>query len=213
MDTAILTRKEELVPELKAYLHHKTFPMIQHPLVYSVPHFQEMNAFVNAQLKHKTEAVEKALKKRDFVSYVFLHERPYRFQAIQKIAADVKNSDYWKLLSQFWIDSENIWQNKEAWRSLLLSQRPGRHHFMSMADREALASLPDKVTIYRGYDARKGDPHGFSYTLNPDIAKKFARRFYGSLPEVKTRTISKEEILAYTNRRGEEEIITLLWLP
>lgn len=208
--TALLEKEEELLPDLLRYFHNVTFPMIQHPLVYSVPHFSQMNAYVNAQLRQKQESVLKAEMTGNWSSYVFLHERPYRAAAFFNVAKRMNDETYWSLLKHIWIDSENIWQNQDLWLDLLTWNRPGFFKFfMSEEENKVYDSLPDKVTVYRGYNAKRpSSANGLSYTLNPDVAKKFAKRFTSS-PAVKTRTISKSQITAYINDRNEEEVIII----
>ena len=58
-----------------------------------------------------------------------------------------------------------------------------------------------------GYIKNK-NKSGYSYTLNKEKAKWFANRF-GNNGLVETRTINKSDVFAYTNQRGENEIIIL----
>lgn len=169
-----------------------------------------MNAYVNAQLKQKKESVLEAEMKGNWSSYVFLHERPYRASAFFNVANRMDDETYWSLLKHIWIDSENIWQNQELWLDLLTSNRSGFFKFfMSEEENSVYDSLPEKVTVYRGYNAKRpSSANGLSYTLNPDVAKKFAKRFTSS-PAVKTRTIHKSQITAYINDRNEEEVIII----
>ena len=205
---ALLNRNEDLIPELKAHFHNKTFPMLQHPLVYSIPHFSEMNAYVNEQWRQKTVMLSKAVDEKKWESYIFIHERPYRMTAFCNIVKYLRDDEYWSLLKTVWVDSENIWQYKQVWIDFLTSTRKGfSRNFMNMTERGFLASLPDKVTIFRGYDeSREGAADGLSYTLDHKIATKFSYRRCKK-PALKTLIVDKEQILAFINQRGEEEII------
>ena len=204
----ILDKKEDICEELKIYISYNRnlkSDMLRHPLVYSVPHSVQMNALVNAQLKYKKDAVKKALEVYDYESYIWLHERPYRLQAFMEISKNLSNEKYWEILSAMWTDCENIWQNKSYWKSLLSDRPDTKHLFMSDEDRSFFNSLPETVTIYRGYIEGK-NKRGFSYTLSKEKAEWFAKRYWNE-GEVLTRTVNKSDIFAYTNERGEQEII------
>ena len=107
---------------------------------------------------------------------------------------------------------------KNLLRAILLNavadiNRPGdfsrraRDYFMSKEDRKYFDSLPEQVVVYRGYLQGKNKT-GFSYTLNKERAEWFANRFSGD-GKVYERTVRKDKIVAYTNRRDEQEVIIL----
>lgn len=205
----IFNRQENLVEELQPYLQNiGSFKALRHPLVYSVPHSEHMNAFVNEQYSQKVLQINECVDSENYTKYVFLHERPYRLHAFLNISLYLTDKQYWTLLRDIWVDSENIWQNKQSWKNLLLSPRKNKSEFMNKEERKYLKSLPSNITVFRGYDEKKGDPEGFSYSLNPDIAKKFASRFSKN-PVIKTRDLKKSEIFAYLQTRNEEEIIVI----
>ena len=208
----ILNKKEELHPDLVKYMtKHDTlnFDMIQHPLVYSIMHSEQLNALVNKQYEQKLKSIEEAIKEKDYTSYIWLHERPYRLQAFVSVLDNITPKEYWEGLSSIWTDSENIWQNKKIWKGLLsLSEKQDtKHLFMSESDLKTYNELPNEFKVYRGYIIDQNE-NGFSYTLNKEKAEWFSKRFHknGSVLE---RTVKKEDIFAYTNERGEQEVIIL----
>jgi len=75
-------------------------------------------------------------------------------------------------------------------------------------EREALAALPDEITIYRGIKTPDSpdDPHGMSWTLDRDKAVWFANRMK-SRGVLYTATIKKSKVLAHFLNRGESEIV------
>lgn len=205
----IFKTKEELLPELKRYSYKddRIGFVIKHPLVFSIMHHEMMNAMMNESFRVKTKACEEALQKKDFAKYVFLHERPFRFEAFSAVASSMKDKEYWELLSEVWIDSENLWQNLPQWKKLLKSTRKGREHFMSAEERKFLKELPEVVTIYRGYQTGK-NKGGLSYTWDEAKAKWFSTRL-SKTGEVHVRTVKREKIFAYLDGRNESEIIVL----
>jgi len=207
----LLNRREDLDFELYAYLEEdKSFgKCIRHPLVYSVPHCPEMNALVNAQLRAKSKAVMELFNEKKWDRYVWLHERPHRLNAFRLIEKDLEDSQYWKLLSYIWIDSENIWQNQKEWKKLLKSRRRDTRSFMDTEeDRTAFKNLPEEFVVYRGCIQGLNDK-GLSYTLNAEVAEKFANRSFHLARTVISRKVRKSQVFAYLNTRSEEEIILI----
>lgn len=210
MNELLLQKREELHPDLKPYLmttggRYSSIPCIQHPLVYSLFHTPEQNALINAQYESKLRLVKKAKRTKDFHSFVFLHERPYRLPAFAEIERTLPDLEYWALLSDIYTDSENIWQHKAKWMRYLASPRSHSEAFMNPAEQQHLASLPENLTVFRGYIPNKNSV-GWSYSLNEDTAKWFATRF-NRKGKVKTLLIPKSIILAYKACREEHEIV------
>lgn len=203
-------QEAELNDELKPYLSvYNGIPMIKHPLIFSIFHTDIQNYIINKQYEWKKSAVKEALKKKNWGSYVFLHERPYRLvPAFSSISQKLDSKTYWELLGEIWVDSENIWQNSDWWL-YFLEDGPleNKEYFMSEEDREEFKRLPEKLTVYRGYVPRK-NKKGFSYTLSKEKATWFANRF-GRDGKVYERQIDKKDVFAYKNDRNEQEIIIL----
>ena len=102
---------------------------LKHPLVYMMPFIESvMSGSANKALAQKQEMIDKAEKRGDLDSIIWLHERPYRFNALQgystKLISDKvdtitgSDSDRVKYINAFinvWTDSENIWQNYDGW--------------------------------------------------------------------------------------------------
>lgn len=188
------------------YLENGTsFQMLRHPLLYSVPYSPSQNALINKRYELICKRLDKAKREKDYESYVFIYERPYRLNAFIEIESYLDDKEYWKLLSSLWVDSENIWQNIKTWKKLLKKKQVTKNFFMSEEDKSKFDKLPDLLTVYRGYRRNKD---GLSYTLDKEKAIWFSKRFHkeGNVLEV---TIPKSKIFAYTNSRSEQEIIIL----
>lgn len=200
---------EPLHPDLDPWVEEEGGPlgrMLRHPLVYAVPLVH--HGMVNHAYEVKRAALEKAVRDRDLHTYVFLHERPYRFEALlagrERIQPD--SDQWWAVVGDVWIDSENLWQHADEWRELLAL--PDARAIMTDDEREALAALPDVVTVWRGCQATLNED-GLSYTLDRRRAEWFAVRFSGRgdhevLVEA---TVPRDRIVAYLTRRGEDEIV------
>lgn len=205
---AMLERANEpLHPDLEPYMEDMSggLRMLRHPLVYQVPFWS--NGSANLQYEHKKKAVEQALDDRNYNRVVFLHERPYRLEAFIHLVRSLNDVEYWRLLSDIWIDTENQHAYLQEWRALLKSDRECREEMMSDEDKVAFSALPTLVTVYRG--CQKGlNENGLSWTTDRNKAEFFAHRFrkQGMVLE---RQVRKSEIVAMLTGRGESEVIVL----
>jgi hypothetical protein len=209
MDNDVLSRVEDLDPELEAYVTDgKPFAMLRHPLVYQVPYSGGLNALANAQLKEKKRLLEESQQGKKWSTYIHMYERPWRMWAFEKVCDEMTDGHYWKNLASVWTDSENIWQNGREWSVLLGSKRTGRELMMDKADLEVFNNLPEQIQVYRG--AGKRDPYPYSWSLSRDRAEWFANRKAG-MSKVKgvvyESVVSKKNVLAYFSGRGEQEVV------
>jgi len=206
----LMARQEELATELRFAVCQNSMggEMISHPLVQSIFYIPQQNAMYNAQLKAKKEALAQASKSQRWSEYLWLYERPYRFDAFKGIASKLEPNEYWDTLSMLWSDSENIWQNLNGWKQLLNAKIPKRHLMMSSHEEHYFKNfIPDMVEIHRGYQEGK-NKHGFSFSLDKKKALWFANRFNKG-GKVLTLTVPKKDLVAYIDSRGEKEIIYL----
>lgn len=178
---------------------------IEHPLVKEVMYVPDFNHIYNEQLRLRKEKCQEALQARNWHGYIGWHERAYRLNALLEVHRNMSDQEYWEAVREYWVDSENIWQNQKAWEELLLSHRPNEHLFMTKEEKEYLDSLPEVITIHRGY---RKTPKGFSYSLSKTKATWFANRF-GKNGKVKTIKVRKSEVFAFVDSRNEKEIIYL----
>jgi hypothetical protein len=202
----ILQKREPLVDELKQYLTTShNMKVLRHPLVYGVPYSKEMNALYNEQLKHKKTRIKEARAAKNWILYIMLHERPHRINALMEIYTEIENNQqYWELVRDVLMDSENLWQHKSHIR-LLLSMKEGRHHLMTYEEQDFLSKLDDNITIYRGCTPRNRG--GTSWTLDKEKAEWFAKRFSTEKPTLLIGECKKKDVIAYFEGRNEKEII------
>lgn len=203
--------KEDLHPDLTEYID--TLPSfgqsIRHPLVYAVPYLQQLNALYNAQLAAKIKHRDKSLRDQKWPSYIFIHERPWRLHAFTQIMEQLEDDDYWKLLADIWIDSENIWQNLDSW-TFLFAHRKNPHAMMDADDLKLFEQLSDSssILIFRGCKAHNRE--GLSWSLKRDVAEKFAERFDVEQDHmIAIGYCSKKDIISLFVGRNESEIVVL----
>jgi hypothetical protein len=196
-----------LHPDLIPYLNKTSktgFQVIQHPLVYSVPHSDAMNKMVNMRYLDKKEGINKALLEKDFSRYVWSHERPFRLNAFCDIYPNLDSETYWEMLGSIWTDTENSWQAVDTWEYLWTINIPNREFCMDEKEKEIYNSFDEKIIAYRG--GIQKNKHGLSWTLDIRKAEFFANRFNqnGIVYEA---IIDKENIMAYFAGRNESEIV------
>ena len=201
--------KVELHDDLKECIEEWSFgKSIHHPLLVVAPMGDNplLTTQYNLQYEAKCIQVQNAIENKDIEMFIYLHERPYRHDALLKAYGEWwtpdLDEDYWNQVARVWIDSENIYQNKYSWRSLLTEQYSNPNLMMNEEEKIFFDSLPDEITIFRG----GMDDKGFSWTLDKDRACWFANR-WNQDQEVFEKTINKSDALAYLNGRNESEII------
>jgi hypothetical protein len=77
---------------------------------------------------------------------------------------------------------------------------------MTEEERDYLASLPDVITVYRGYPGAEDDPiTGWSWTLDRHVALCFAWR-WGPHPRLAAGTVRRDRVVAFINSALTEEM-------
>lgn len=208
----LMNNDEPLHPDLEEYVYETEMfgPVLKHPLVFDVP--MSFTSLVNKRYEHKLKAVDDADREGNWSQYIWLHERPYRLEAFFDIEERLTDAEYWDLLGDVWIDSENIYENYADWSEALGSERANSHLMMSKEERAALEELPDRIRIWRG-GIEDLNELGLSWTTDKSRAVWFADRFanVGVRGEavVTEAYVHKSNVVAYFTRRGENEIVIL----
>jgi hypothetical protein len=202
----MMTRKEDLHPDLVPYIENSSFgKCLKHPLLIGLFYHDGMNAMYNAQYKAKLEYIERAKKEKNWSSFIWIHERPYRLEKFAEIESELSDQEYWELLGSIWSDSENLWQYGAVLGWFINKNRPGREAMMDEHEKKFLAKLPDEFTIYRGHQTINRS--GYSWTLSYWRAKWFAKRFNQKGQGVVKAKIKKEHVVAVLLGRNEFEIV------
>lgn len=165
------------------------------------------------------ECAEQKLQERDWPGYLDLYGSDERFEHLKRLLANyrIEGREYWELIRLSWMRSEVGFPNQEQWLAWFESNEPGRSHLMSRWEHTRLASLPDKLTLYRGCGGMLGEP-GMSWTLSRAVATRFAnytltfkRNFLlwvpPGIPTLLEGECRKADVLAYFSGRQEQEIV------
>lgn len=115
-----------------------------------------------------------------------------------------------KLILKYWTDVESVNNDanlsKEDLLSIFLNSKS--IDYLSKENLKFYNSLPDEVVIYRGVyeNAPEKIINGFSWTINKEIANRFANRYHNT-GNIYQAIINKKDVLAVAKERNEEEII------
>jgi hypothetical protein len=129
-----------------------------------------------------------------------------------EFSSSFSDEQYWENLGNAYILQDFIHINHELFYNLFSSKRLHKSHLMTKEESEYFLNLENEFTIYRGctVDERDSKRLGISWSLNIDIAKKFAtmKHLKNNLKTtVIEKKIKKNQALAYFSRRSEHEII------
>lgn len=184
---------------------------VHHPFV--IAPFTADAANINRIYRDKKDALSKARADGDWEQYVFLHERPYRLDAMFK--APIKRlrknpSKFWKLVGPVWRDTEFPHQHPKKWRQLWGEPIEGRQACMSEEKICFLDTLPEQIEIWRGTSDKRGFP-GLAWTLDREKAVWYAQRFcsVSRVPLLAKGIVEKRDVLAYFEKRDEREIVSM----
>lgn len=112
---------------------------------------------------------------------------------------------YWYTLGTLWV-SYTGFSNLDLWKRLFAANRPDRDiSLMKPGEYRVFCTLPDEFTIYRAH--RPGESDWIAYTVDPQIAGRFARE--RGVSQVHVYTVQRRDVLALFLRRGEREILVL----
>lgn len=140
-----------------------------------------------------------------------------RFQAFLAIKPILRGRLYWYALSKAYTQSDDLYLYRHDVRQAFESSEPEREHLMNKAERTRLESLPNQLKIFRGMteSERNSNKFGLSWTLNKEVAKKFATTYprnistRGQKKLVYEIEINKSDVIALFESRKESEIIYL----
>lgn len=109
-----------------------------------------------------------------------------------------------------WVTEENpnMDINCSLKESVQFFKKANKELLMEPKDYEVYKAFPETLTVYRGVAVGRIEK-GLSWTANKETAEWFAHRFDNENEKgyVQSMTVSKKDILAYFNTRGEDEIV------
>jgi len=184
--------------DLAAYVRND---VLRHPLLPSRRYDARFSGLYNRELQVKMADMEMAEVTRNWPKMIWLHERAFRPEALQRVADKMTDSQYWAMVAEVWLDADII--DIDRWTDIWTLPRAYRDHVMTVDEHKALAQIPDdEITIYRGCTANT--VQGLSWSLNPSDARMVAYRLDGA-PLLVTATVEKQRIQAFFSGRPNRE--------
>lgn len=163
----------------------------------------------NALLRWHDE-VKKQISKSDSADRIFsLLTKPYRLVFLKYAEPYLSRKDFSEILSDVWIQIEAPHNDPNFSTSDLvkLFKKADPAFLMEDDEYEHFREFENMITVYRGVTPHNEDNlKGLSWTLNPETAEWFAKRF-GDDGTVYEAQIDKSHIYAYFSRRNESEVI------
>jgi hypothetical protein len=131
----------------------------------------------------------------------------HRFEAMVAMRPLVENPiTYWKMMNLAWTTAELISPHTFAVEELFGHHVECRAAFMGLADRRALAALPETIKVWRGTSFPSQD--GWSWSLNRESAEWFGRRWpISGEAYLIEGEVERANVIAYLGDRGEAEIV------
>lgn len=135
-----------------------------------------------------------------------------RIRVLIGLLQEVTQSDWWQLFYEFICICDTCYEYSDLIKHILKNARPSQLKLIRPPQvREVIRKLPATVEVYRGgYDINKD---GFSWTLNKEVARKFAGKFNryqisNLQAKIFTGRVKRDKIATYLDDREEEEIIS-----
>lgn len=132
-----------------------------------------------------------------------MHDERTVFSLFQKYRLSLSAPRYWEILKQVCIICGSL-GNANVFRQWMMSRRPYRHYFMTPEELTFLNGIKFPCNVFR---ACNGEDNGLSYTLSENYAKKYQADFGKQTMII--RSVERNNVFAYVNRNGEDEIIIL----
>lgn len=139
-----------------------------------------------------------------------LLRKPYWLTFFYHTKGFLSKEDYSKILGDVWVESENPNgdANVKPLQSASMFRKADKEILMTPEELAVYNALPKKCTVYRGVGISRQEK-GLSWTRSKKKANWFAHRFDNETKKgyILKGKIEKEKVLAYLNRRDEDEIV------
>ena len=147
--------------------------MIKHPLCNS-SHHPDLIEINNKKYLYNKKKVEECEKQEEWVSIIWITERPFRLDCFMKYEDKLTDKDYWETLGDIFTDTEIPYRRQKEWLELFSSKRKGRENLMKDDDWDLYQHLPQKVEVWRGGD--EDSMEGLSWTTDIKMGEWFSNR-------------------------------------
>lgn len=160
--------------------------------------------------KWQRQMVDKINRRKSWEGIFHKIRKPYRLAFFEAVNTFLSSKDFAEMLISCWTEIEFISDETNVSKEEMVSwfEQADKKYLMDEDEQETLKKMPDQIKVYRGV----GEPqykNGFSWTVNFETAEFFAKRFKENADKIYIYecTISKDDILCYTDARDEAEVI------
>lgn len=162
-------------------------------------------------LQKARDYLEKKIDNADSIWQILMYmHTPYRPLLFKLCANDLSDGDYAQMLAEVWTSTENPNQdaNVSIKEWIRFFKKANKNLLMTEDELTIYNSFndTDEIAIYRGVGHRR-EPYGLSWTLNTTTAQWFAKRWDNKDAYMFKTTCKKADVLAYLNRRNEDELV------
>jgi hypothetical protein len=132
-----------------------------------------------------------------------------RIEVVIRAFGSMSRLDWFALLGSEWTICDKLWRARAVLKGILRdASRAELDAMMEQAERDTLAPLPSRITVYRG--CYKMNRSGLSWSLNRAVAERFPSllryRHEGDQPLLLTGTVSRDRVVLKIDR-DEQEVI------
>lgn len=133
---------------------------------------------------------------------------PHAVVMLDRVKHELSPYAYWFALGTFWV-SYSGWSDLDLWKRLFALNRmkmDKRRCLMKPAEWERFVAMSSKILAFRCH--RKGEQDWIAYTISRAVVE---RLHWQRGPEIRIAAyeIQKQDVIAFFDRRGEEEVIVL----
>ena len=185
---------------------------INHPLYIGTPTYCDYKTHKITEItEDNKESIKKIfidnLKKMknitDMMSIAI--QKPYRLDVLYFIYELLDKKLFNELLLFSWISVEFPHYHRQSELKKMFS-KCDKKLMMDDEEQKYFNSLPETITIYRGFNGYKGKIKRFSWTGDFKTANFFAKR-WGDTDYLYKAKIKKKDVYFYTNDRNEKEFV------
>lgn len=163
------------------------------------------NDIMNKQFKLQRARFKKLIQEKKFIEYLCYVARPYRLDGLVRHLSEIPQDKLFECVEFVWTDSESPMVNYEVWKTIFSLPQLKNDFDKTKKD------LPEAFFIYRG--TKDEFDKGISWTISKDRARWFADRYFTKKNIndgiVLEKHVRRDEVVMFTNRRGESEVIYL----
>lgn len=164
-----------------------------------------------ARFQNYLKGLAEVINKGDLNTIFTYMLNKYHLAYLKFVKDYLSKKDFDKYFAYVWIASENPNQDATVKIRTLISwfKQANKKYLMEDDELQYYNSLPDIINVYRGVAVGRNAQKGLSWTCNYKTAEWFANRFNtkGMKGYILQGTVNKDDVFAYFNGRGEDEVV------